>query len=120
MDRSNILFVIERALRDRGFDASIRSVADFRSTFPSCPRLTDLEGLQAIARDIPAMPIATLKRWQKQRRIVKPGRPGKRRLSVDAIRSMRSEGVPVTSIASAAGVTRSRVYQILREEKGEI
>lgn len=118
MDRSNILFLVEKALKDRGFRITIRSVKDFRKVFPSCPLPTNLEGLQAIVREVPTLPIATLKRWRRRRRV---GKPAKSRISEDQIRSLRLLGDSVASIARSAGVTRSRIYQILKEvEDGEI
>jgi hypothetical protein len=113
--RSRLLYDIEEALKERGVIHRIDSVLVLRSLFPGYRGAFTLDGL---GQFLEAVPTANLEAWKKPV-IKKPGpkRTRSQQRRIDKIMKLRSEGVDVSSIAHRLGISKQRVYQLLRESR---
>lgn len=111
--RSSILCDVEDALKERGIYARIGSVHDLRVLFPGYSEPLDLAGLLVMLRQIPAADLEAWRVPQKEPKKRGPQRDTKKRAKA---LKLRSKGVKVPVIAKKMRLSRSRIYQLLKEE----
>ncbi len=111
--RSRLLYGIEDALKERGFYVRIGSVRDLRTLFPGYSESLDLAGLMAMLQQIPTADLEAWKVPQKEPKKRGPRPDTKKRAKA---LKLRSEGFKVPVIAKKMRLSRSRIYQLLKEE----
>jgi hypothetical protein len=113
--RSSLLYDIEEALKERGLSRRIDSVPTLRGLFPGYRGTFTLDGLEQF---LEAVSTADLDAWRNPA-IKKPGprRTRSQQRRIDKVLKLRSDGGDVRAIAHKLGVSKARIYQILKESK---
>lgn len=111
--RSSFLYDIEDALKERGIYARIGSVRDLRTLLPGYSESLDLAGLMVMLKQIPTADLEVWKVLKKEPR--NRGRQPDTKKREKVLR-LRSKGLSVSLIAKKMGLSRSRIYQLLKEE----